>query len=149
MFPTRNTSALTGTQIEYCTMAWALITQGGLTVPLDLSRARSGFTTTGYSETDRKVFLGANAYPGLNAVDANARMSVLACLAHEYAHVERHALAYSRPKELPDVLLDEAETSIHASFHRVLGRRDREDLVEDARDRLMRWLAWSATSPSF
>ncbi|WP_295449682.1 hypothetical protein [uncultured Thiodictyon sp.] len=118
-----------------------LITEGGLTVPLDLSRAASGFTMTGYSEAHRKVFLGANAYPGSNAVEANARMSVLACLAHEYAHVERHELGYSRPTGLPDVLLAEAETSIHASLHRILGRRDREDLVEDARDRLMRWLA--------
>ena len=55
MLPTRNTSALTATQVEYCTMAWALITEGGLTVPLDLSRATSGFTTTGYSEAHRKT----------------------------------------------------------------------------------------------
>ena len=41
-----------------------------------------------------------------------------------------------------------ADAIIRASFHRILGRRDREDLVEDARDRLMRWLAWSATSPA-
>jgi hypothetical protein len=55
-------------------------------------------------------------------------LSALACPAHEYAHAERHDLGYERPKSLPDILLDEAEASIHASFHPVLGRKDREDL---------------------
>jgi hypothetical protein len=40
------------------------------------------------------------------------------------------------------MLLDEAEASIHAAFHPVLRRNDREDLVEDARDRLITWLAY-------
>jgi hypothetical protein len=39
------------------------------------------------------------------------------------------------------VLLDEAETSLRASFTSVLSPKDREDLVEDARDRLIQWLA--------
>ena len=85
------------------------------------------------------MYLGANALPHETAVTANARLSLLACLAHEYAHAERHSLRYERPKVLPDMLLDEAETSIHASFHPVLRRKDREDLVEDARDRLIKW----------
>lgn len=148
MLPTRNSRALTQSQIEYCALAWELITEGGLSIPLDCGRATTDFTATVYSETQRKVFLGANAYPGINMVDANARLSVLACLAHEYAHAERHALGYDRPRELPDVLLDEAETSIHASFHRVLGPRDREDLIEDARDRLTGWLKWQTTPSS-
>jgi hypothetical protein len=42
---------------------------------------------------------------------------------------------------LPDVLLDEAETSLRASFTSPLSPKDREDLVEDARDRLIQWLA--------
>jgi hypothetical protein len=42
---------------------------------------------------------------------------------------------------LPDVLLDEAETSLRASFTSLLSPKDREDLVEDARDRLIQWLA--------
>ena len=42
----------------------------------------------------------------------------------------------------PDVLLDEAETSLRASFTSLLSPKDREDLpVEDARDRLIQWLA--------
>ena len=117
---------------------------GYVGLPLAVELARSGFTTTGYSEGDRTVYLGANAYPNVMAVDANSRLSVLACLAHEYAHAERHGLGYERPKVLPDVLLDEAEASIHASFHPVLAHKDREDLVEDARDRLIKWIAYYA-----
>jgi hypothetical protein len=106
LWPERNTGPLRPEQVEYCQMAWALITNGGLAVPLDVSRASSGFTTTRYGERDRTVYLGANAYPNVMAVDANSRLSVLACLAHEYAHAERHGFGYERPKVLPDVLLD-------------------------------------------
>lgn len=76
-----------------------------------------------------------------NGIDANARLSTLACLAHELAHAERSHLGYRRPTDLPNVLLDEAETSLRASFTSVLSPKDREDLVEDARDRLIQWLA--------
>ena len=86
------------------------------------------------------VLLGADAFPG-EGVDANSRMSALACPAHELAHAERFRLGYRRPTDLPDVLLDEAETSLRAAFTSVLRRKDREDLVEDARDRLIQWLA--------
>jgi hypothetical protein len=86
------------------------------------------------------VFLGADALPG-DGVDANARLSTLACLAHELAHAERFQLGYRRPTDLPDVLLDEAETSLRAAFTSILSPKDREDLVEDARDRLIQWLA--------
>ena len=51
------------------------------------------------------------------------------------------ARGYRRPLEMPDMLIDEAETSLDASFHQALGSRDREDLREDARDRLTDWLA--------
>jgi hypothetical protein len=44
-------------------------------------------------------------------------------------------------EEKPDVLIDEAETSLRASFASILLMKDREDLVEDARDRLIEWLA--------
>jgi hypothetical protein len=39
------------------------------------------------------------------------------------------------------LLMDEAETSLRAAFTSVLRMKDREDLVEDARDRLIQWLA--------
>ncbi|MFL5386270.1 MAG: hypothetical protein ACJ8GN_27450 [Longimicrobiaceae bacterium] len=86
------------------------------------------------------VILGADVVPGTGQTP-NARMSMLACLAHELAHAERYDLGYRRPVELPDMLPDEAETSLHASFIPVLSPRDREDLVEDARERLSDWLA--------
>ena len=86
------------------------------------------------------MFLGTDVVPGAG-VDANARLSTLACLAHALAHAERFHLGYRRPTDLPAVLRDEAETSLRASLTSVLSPKDREDLVEDARDRLIQWLA--------
>lgn len=45
---------------------------------------------------------------------------------------------------MPDVLIDEAETSLDAAFHTALNPKDREDLIEDARDRLIEWLTLQA-----
>jgi hypothetical protein len=83
--------------------------------------------------------LGADAYSGTGST-ANARMSMQACLAHEMAHLQRAEMGFRRPLVPPDVHLDEAETSIHASFLKKVSRRDRQDLVEDARDRIFDWL---------
>ena len=140
VWPDRNTEALTPEQVAHCQRAWALVTEGGLAIPLDFTRASADYTATTYNEAERTVYLGANALPHETAVSANARLSLLACLVHEYAHAERHRVGYERPRVLPDVLLDEAEASIHAVFHRILWRKDREDLMEDARDRLVNWL---------
>jgi len=67
-------------------------------------------------------------------------MSILACLAHELAHAQRLEMGFQRPFTLPHSLIDEAETSLHASFMSVLSAKDREDLIADARDRLTQWL---------
>jgi hypothetical protein len=107
---------------------------------LDTRYAGRHGSQTKFNEGKGVVFLGANAYSGRGA-DANARMSMLACLAHELAHHERHMLKYGRPTGEPESLLDEAETSLRASFMPPLSEADRLDLVEDARDRLNRFLA--------
>jgi hypothetical protein len=135
----RNQAGLTDAQIEYCLEVWAALRADGQ-VTLDISEASQNFSRTRFNEVQNTVFLGADAFPG-EGVDANSRMSTLACLAHELAHAERFQLGYRRPTELPDVLLDEAETSLRAAFTSILRRRNREDLVEDARDRLIQWLA--------
>jgi hypothetical protein len=135
----RNQTGLTDTQIEYCLEVWAAL-RADAQIMLDISEARQNFSRTRFNEAQNKVFLGADAFPG-EGVDANSRMSTLACLAHELAHAERFQLGYRRPTELPDVLLDEAETSLRAAFTSILRRKNREDLVEDARDRLIQWLA--------
>ena len=137
----RNQTGLTEQQIEYCLEAWTVLC-ADLPVELDVSEAAQNFSRTRFNEEQNKVFLGADALSG-QGVDANSRMSTLACLAHELAHAERFRLGYQRPIDLPDMLLDEAETSLRAVFTSVLGRKDREDLVEDARDRLIQWLAQS------
>jgi hypothetical protein len=135
----RNQAGLTDTQIEYCVEVWAIL-RGDTWIALDISEARQNFSRTRFNEDQNKVFLGADAFPG-DGVDANSRMSTLACLAHEFAHAERFRLGYRRPTDLPDVLLDEAETSLRAAFTSILRKKNREDLVEDARDRLIQWLA--------
>jgi len=71
-------------------------------------------------------------------------MSMQACLAHEIAHAERFEVGYNRPIKFPDSLIDEAETSLRASFAPALTAREQEDLIEDARDRLIHWLATRA-----
>jgi hypothetical protein len=135
----RNQSGLTDKQIEYCLEVWAVL-RADRQITLDISGASQNFSCTRFNEDQNKVFLGADAFPG-EGVDANSRMSTLACLAHELTHAERFQLGYRRPTDLPDVLLDEAETSLRAAFTSILRRKNREDLVEDARDRLIQWLA--------
>jgi hypothetical protein len=135
----RNQIGLTEQQIDYCVEVWtALCTRRPWA--LDISTAAQYGSRTRFDEVQNTVFLGADAIPG-GGVDANARLSTLACLAHELAHAERFQLGYRRPLDLPDVLLDEAETSLRAAFTSILRPKDREDLVEDARDRLIHWLA--------
>ncbi len=73
---------------------------------------------------------------------------MMACLAHELAHAERHALGYARPSVLPHTLIDEAEASLHASFFDAIDMRDREDLIESASERLLKWLQLSQESRS-
>lgn len=108
-------------------------------VPLDVTQAHQYGSRTTFREADNVVRLGADVQPG-DGADANSRMSLLACLAHELAHARRYRLGYNRPTEMPHCLLDEAETSVDASFFKILRPTDREDLVEDGRDRLNHWL---------
>jgi len=135
----RNHRGLTDHQIEYCVNAWDFLC-GKNQRALILDEARIDQSLTRFIEDLNVVYLGANAYPG-EGFSANSRMSVLACLAHELSHAERFTRGYRRPLEEPDKLIDEAETSLDASFHLELGSKDREDLREDARDRLTDWLA--------
>lgn len=135
----RNQAGLTDKQIEYCVEVWEVL-RADRQIALDITEASQNFSRTRFNEDQNTVFLGADAFPG-DGVDANSRMSTLACLAHELTHAERFQLGYRRPTDLPDVLLDEAETSLRAAFTSILRKKNREDLVEDTRDRLIRWLA--------
>lgn len=151
----RNQHGLDTEQIDRVKMIWEFITQpdendpdnsveqsklAGLVVELDLSKAHEHNSTTVYLEGKGIVRLGANAYPS-NGGDqsANGRMSVLACLCHEYSHAQRYHLGFRRALDGSGMHLDEAETSIHASHMPALNNRDREDLVDDATERLNFW----------
>jgi hypothetical protein len=133
----RNQVGLTDEEIERCLLTWKILC-GEKERELVIDEAHQHSSRTRFNETSGKVHLGANVKPG-SGIEANSRMSVLACLAHELAHAERFELGFSRPDELPDNLIDEAEASLHASFMRELSKRDREDLIEDAKDRLTLW----------
>lgn len=135
----RNINGLTEEQIQKCVYAWEVLCTGREKIELDISEAHKNGSQTKYSEENNQVILGANVYPG-TSTDANSRLSYLACLAHELSHAERYKKGYDRPFSMPETLLDEAETSIDASFHVVISSRDKEDLIEDARDRLILWL---------
>jgi hypothetical protein len=140
MLGERNYIGLTKDQIQRCVETWDFLC-GPVELELDASEAARHGSRTRYDETRRAVILGADAYPG-RGQSANARLSMRACLAHELAHMLRAERGFERPLTLPDVHLDEAETSIYASFLDNMWPRDREDLVEDARDRLIDWLAY-------
>jgi hypothetical protein len=135
----RNQVGLTEEEIERCLLAWKLLC-GEKERELVIDEAHQHSSRTRFNETSGKVHLGADVKPGIGT-QANSRMSELACLAHELAHAERFEIGFQRPIELPDSLIDESETSLHASFMPVLSSKDREDLVEDARDRLIQWIA--------
>jgi hypothetical protein len=135
----RNDRGLSDSEIEYCVLAWNILC-GKDQKALILDEARIDHSSTRFVEHLNLVYLGADAYPG-EGFSENSRMSVLACLAHELSHAERFARGYRRPLEMPDMLIDEAEASLDASFHQALSSKDREDLREDARDRLTDWLA--------
>jgi hypothetical protein len=134
----RNERALSDRDIERCVLAWEVLcgTERRLLV---VDEAKQDHSRTRFVENTSVVYLGANAYPGEGSF-ANQRMSMLACLAHELSHAERFARGYQRPLESPNHLIDEAETSQNASFHPALSPKDREDLREDARDRITDWL---------
>ena len=134
----RNRNGLTDRQIEYCIEALQVLC-GDEDRILITDEANINSSRTRFVEDRNVVYLGADAYPGNNS-SANSRMSVLACLAHELSHMQRFDREYRRPLDMPDILIDEAETSLNASFHIALGSKDREDLIEDARDRLIEWL---------
>ena len=142
MLGARNKVGLTERQIQSCVAAWNFLC-GDNPRPLDVSEASRSGSRTRYDEEREIAILGADAYRGEGAT-ANARMSVVACLAHELSHAVRKELGFQRPYHPPDSYLDEAETSIDASFRPLLSSVDRIDLVEDARDRLIDWLAATA-----
>lgn len=139
MLGSRNKEGLTDSQVDYCLRTWQFLC-GEHPRRIDVTEAHRHGSQTRFIERTMTVILGADAYPGIGAT-ANSRLSVLACLAHELAHLERFEMDFDRPFDPPDNFVDEAETSLHASFVSVLTVKEREDLIEDARDRLIDWLA--------
>jgi hypothetical protein len=144
----RNRDALSERDIEICIQVWELL--GGPAVcPLTTTACETGSRTAFVQRGESSyVRLGADVLPNRNLLSVpdsrlspRARLSLMACLAHELAHAERYFRhGFDRSVEHPDALIDEAETSIHASFNIFLDPKDRRDLIEDASDQLAQWL---------
>lgn len=151
----RNFHGLDETQIDKAKMTWEFITQtgpeednstleptalSGFCVKLDVSHAATSGSTTAFLEGQAIVRLGADAYPNpARGLSANANLSLTACLCHELAHAQRYHLGFRRPLDGCEMNLDEAETSIHASYMPFLTPTERHDLIDDARERLEIW----------
>jgi hypothetical protein len=88
----RNREGLTERQIEQCVLAWAVIC-GSKAIPLIADEAMVYGSRTRFVEGRSVVHLGADVYPGEGSL-ANSRLSVLACLVHEFSHVERYERGY-------------------------------------------------------
>jgi len=147
----RNTKGLDQESIERVKMIWGYIVdigsgdslEGGalenFSVQLDVSNAHKDNSRTTFSSQTNTIKIGADALPGSNKTCANSRMSVLACLCHELSHAHRYHMGFRRPYEGDTMHLDEAETSIHASYIPELHYNDRYDLIEDSILRLNDW----------
>ncbi|MEW6129330.1 MAG: hypothetical protein AB1757_19980 [Acidobacteriota bacterium] len=135
----RNQRGLSKIEIVRCQQIWKFLC-GNKKLELVIIAAHKHSSRTRFLENENRVYLGADVKPG-SGIEANARMSIVACLAHELAHVQRFEMGFRRTFDFPDNLIDEAETSLHASCFTQIGIKDREDLIEDARDRLIQWLS--------
>ncbi len=142
MLSSRNQTGLTSLQIKQCVDIWEVL-DGNEYCPLDTSEASQHGSRTRFIQTRRIVALGADAVPGFG-VDARSTMSEMACLAHELAHAQRFGMGIDRPIPKPDGYLDEAETSLHASFMPPINETDRRNLIEDARVQIAEWQAFTA-----
>lgn len=145
----RNKNGLNKDQIQKARIAWEFLTQEDDTtiradtivledITFDTNSAHLTNSKTVFQESTLTVKLGADAYPG-QGTDANSIMSLLACLCHELSHAQRLQLGFHRPITDPAMNLDEAETSIHASYHPVLSIQDRKHLIQDAKKRIAIW----------
>lgn len=133
----RNQRGLSESKIENCRAIWDYL-DGNQVCLLIVSEAAAHGSRTRFNQAANAVYLGADVEPGVGT-EARVRMSEVSCLAHELAHADRYRMGLNRTTNQPDVLLDEAETSLHASFMEALNVKERQDLVEDARTQIAAW----------
>ncbi|MBR0380835.1 MAG: minor capsid protein [Eubacterium sp.] len=127
----RNQDSLTEKQINNCI---------DYAVELGMPRERIAYRDTywtGYNPDYDILLIGTDAYPNPKSQTANGRLSYKAAIAHEViGHRETSMRGTSRDKDDP---MDEAQASIRAArFSPGLLKKDRELLIQDARDRLLK-----------
>ena len=133
----RNQRGLSESKIVNCQAIWEYL-DGNYVCPLLIVEASAHGSRTRFSQAKNAVYLGADVVPG-RGTEARVRMSEISCLAHELAHAERYRMGIDRTTDQPDVFLDEAETSLYASFITPLSEKERIDLVEDAQTQIAAW----------
>ena len=121
----RNQRSLTEKQIASCMEIKAALC-ADQPIAVETPEAVQYASRTRFNAVQNAVFLGADAW-SRGGVDAQARLSTLACLVHEVTPAERFQLGSRRPTDLPDVLLDAAETSLRASCTSLLNPQARGD----------------------
>lgn len=137
MLSSRNQAGLTARDIARCELIWDVLNGRGCCELVTSEADRSG-SRTRFNQTKNLVYLGADVMPG-QGIHARSRMSEVACLAHELSHAQRFRMGIDRPTDQPDVFLDEAEASLHASFLSRVSFSDRQNLIEDARLQIAEW----------
>ncbi|MBI4806995.1 MAG: hypothetical protein HY795_17405 [Desulfovibrio sp.] len=133
LFSKRNVRALTAGQIKESKSAWKILGGERRKIKLILKNARQDNSKTTYNPARRCVNLGADAFPSSTPSCHFSGMSLLACLAHELAHAERHKVGIKRPFEGDGSYIEEVEASLHASLSPALAEHDRLNLICYAR----------------
>lgn len=129
LFGMRNRSPLRQGHIKECKDKWAVL--GGrrrnVRIIFDHSSKKSH---TRYDYARKVVFIGTDVLPLPSSMCLlpHSQLSILACLAHELAHAERHRMGISRPFDGIGALIEEAEACLHAAFYPALSDDDRATL---------------------
>ena len=135
----RNTRPLNNEEIKLCVNIWRNLDNGRKLAKIDTRRAKNANSETVFVPSTRTVILGANVFPHPNGTNPLQRLSVKACLAHEFAHADRQRLGINRPMKLPEYLIEESEASLHASFYGDLTNIDIDELRSLAFERLRQY----------
>ena len=88
----RNTRPLNNEEIKLCVNIWRNLDNGRKLAKIDTRRAKNANSETVFVPSTRTVILGANVFPHPNDTNPLQRLSVKACLAHEFAHADRDSV---------------------------------------------------------
>ncbi len=132
-FGSRNKAPLRQGHIKECKDTWAVLGGRRRGVRLVFDKSSKKFRTR-YDYTKKVVYVGTDVLPLPSSMCLlpHSQLSILACLAHELAHAERHRMGIDRPFIGVGALIEEAEACLHAAFYPALSEEDRNTLYKCA-----------------